>query len=68
MHPRTRVFRLAACYGYSIARVHHPFVDGNKRVAAVAAFAFLEANGHEVEATDDKVVETFLAVADGSCS
>jgi len=42
--PRTRVFRLAACYGYSIGKVFHPFNDGNKRVAALAAFTFLELN------------------------
>jgi death-on-curing protein len=66
--PRTRVFRLAACYGYSIGKVFHPFNDGNKRVAALAAFTFLELNGQAVEATDASVIDTFVAVASGACS
>ena len=28
--------------------VNHPFVDGNKRIAAHAAFTFLIANGYEI--------------------
>ena len=45
----------------SLAR-NHPFLDGNKRIAVLAAFVFLELNGFEVETTDDEVVETVLAL------
>lgn len=42
-------FEMAAAYLFHLAR-NHPFVDGNKRVAAVAAFTFLWLNGFELAA------------------
>jgi death on curing protein len=45
----------------SLAR-NHPFLDGNKRIAVLASFVFLEINGFEVETTNDEVVETVLAL------
>ena len=45
--------------------LNHPFVDGNKRVAAFVAIVFAESNGHEFLATPDELVETTLAVAEG---
>ena len=45
--------------------LNHPFVDGNKRVAAFAAIVLAESNGHEFLATPDDLVETTLAVAEG---
>lgn len=50
---------LAAAYAYGIAR-NHPFVDGNKRTALVAARTFLILNGVDLEATQDDKVLTFL--------
>ena len=38
------VFAIAAAYAYGLAKAH-AFVDGNKRTAFVAAFAFLRLNG-----------------------
>lgn len=35
---------LAVAYAVGIAQ-NHPFVDGNKRIAFLAAYLFLEANG-----------------------
>lgn len=55
---------LAASYAYGIAR-NHPFVDGNKRTAAVVAEAFLNLNGHQLEVSDAEFVSTFLALAAG---
>ena len=47
------------------AAKNHAFVDGNKRIAIVAAAAFLMDNGFEI-ATDDATLYTFvLAVAAG---
>ncbi len=40
------LFEAAAQYGYSLAR-NHPFVDGNKRIAAAAMLVFLDINGIE---------------------
>lgn len=55
---------LAASYAYGIAR-NHPFVDGNKRTAAVVAEGFLNFNGHRLDASDADLVTTFLALAAG---
>lgn len=55
---------LAASYAFGIAR-NHPFVDGNKRTAAVVSETFLMLNGHESMASDAELVITFLALAAG---
>jgi death-on-curing protein len=58
------IFELAAAYLYGLAK-NHAFVDGNKRIAIVAAAVFLMDNGVEI-ATDDATLYTFvLAVAAG---
>jgi death-on-curing protein len=56
--------RLAASYAFGIAR-NHPFVDGNKRTAAVAAELFLGLNGLDLTADDVDLVRIFLALAAG---
>lgn len=56
--------RLAAAYAFGIAR-NHPFVDGNKRAAFVAAYTFLGINGLEFTASEAEVVNVFLALAAG---
>ena len=43
------LFRLAAAYAFGRAK-NHPFVDGNKRAAFVAAALFLSLNGISLEA------------------
>lgn len=58
---------LAAAYAYGIAR-NHPFVDGNKRTAAVVSEAFLVLNGYALRATDAELVVAFLALAAGELS
>ncbi|MEM6493505.1 MAG: type II toxin-antitoxin system death-on-curing family toxin [Pseudomonadota bacterium] len=55
---------LAAAYAYGIAR-NHPFVDGNKRTAAVVSETFLMLNGCALDATDAEVVVAFVALAAG---
>lgn len=56
---------LAAAYAYGIAR-NHPFVDGNKRTALVAARTFLILNEVDLNATQDEKVLTFLNLAEGA--
>lgn len=56
---------LAASYAFGIAK-NHPFVDGNKRTAAVAMGAFLDLNGYELTAEPAALVMTFLGLAEGS--
>ena len=58
------VFRLAAAYAFGIVR-NHPFVDGNKRTAFLAAYVFLHVNGHEIVADEVSAVTTVLALAAG---
>jgi death on curing protein len=55
---------LAAAYAFGIAR-NHPFVDGNKRTAAVVSETFLALNGYELVCDDVELVTTFLALAAG---
>jgi death on curing protein len=59
--------KLAASYGYGIAR-NHPFLDGNKRTAFVAAELFLILNGLRLAADDTSCVLTMLDVAAGQIS
>lgn len=56
---------MAAAYHYHLC-ANHPFVDGNKRVAVAVAEVFLRANGLQLEATDDEIVELTLAAASGA--
>ena len=56
---------LAAAYAYGIAR-NHPFVDGNKRTAAVVSETFLMLNGYALDTRRTlKLVVAFLALAAG---
>jgi death-on-curing protein len=62
-----RAAALAAAYAYGIAR-NHPFVDGNKRTAAVVSETFLVLNGYRLTASDAEVVVAFLSLAGGELS
>jgi death-on-curing protein len=55
---------LAAAYAYGIAR-NHPFIDGNKRTAAVVCETFLELNGVSIAASDAEMYPVFLDLAAG---
>jgi len=58
---------LAAAYAFGIAR-NHPFVDGNKRTAAVVSETFLMLNGYALDCSDVELVVTFLSLAAGELS
>ena len=55
---------LAAALAHGLAR-NHPFLDGNKRAAAVACETFLELNGATLEADDLELYPLYLALAEG---
>ncbi len=55
---------LAAVYAFGIAR-NHPFADGNKRTAAVAALLFLSLNGASFSIGEVELVVMVLALAAG---
>ena len=52
----------AAALGFSLV-CNHPFVDGNKRVGAMAAFTFLKLNGLTLTAKDTQFESIILTVA-----
>ena len=56
---------LAASLAYGIAK-NHPFVDGNKRTAAVLCELFVVINGSNLEASDEEMLSVFLSLAEGS--
>lgn len=58
------VAELAASYAFGIAR-NHPFVDGNKRTAAVVSETFLALSGFTLAASDAELVVAFLELAAG---
>lgn len=58
------LIELAAAYLFGLA-MNHAFIDGNKRIAIVAAGVFLMDNGYLIE-TDETILYKFvLAVAAG---
>lgn len=61
------VCSLAAAYSYAITR-NHPFVDGNKRVAYMAAYTFLGDNGLELEADPAQAAHVMQGLSTGSLS
>jgi death-on-curing protein len=58
---------LAASYAFGLAR-NHPFIDGNKRIAFIAAAVFLERNGLCFTAPEAEATIAMMRVAEGSMS
>jgi death-on-curing protein len=56
------LYEMAAAYLYHVA-LNHPFVDGNKRVAAMAADIFLLINGIQLTVNEADFTELVLKVA-----
>jgi death-on-curing protein len=56
---------LAASLAFGLAR-NHPFIDGNKRTAAVACETFIMLNGGTLDADDLELYPQYLALAEGS--
>ncbi|MFK0163834.1 type II toxin-antitoxin system death-on-curing family toxin [Rhizobium sp. NPDC090279] len=54
----------AAAYLFGLAK-NHAFVDGNKRIAIVAAAVFLMDNGYQIQTTDANLYSFVIAVAAG---
>lgn len=55
---------LAAAYAFGLAK-NHPFVDGNKRVAFMAAYVFLDVNGCVLQASEPDAVWAMQRLAAG---
>lgn len=56
---------LAASLAFGLAR-NHPFVDGNKRTAAVLCEVFIELNNGKLLADDLELYPQYLGLAEGS--
>jgi len=63
--PKPDLLALAAAYAFGIAK-GHVFHDGNKRAAYVVAVTFLEVNGIVCAPAQPDIVETMVALAEGS--
>lgn len=50
------LFSKAAILFYLLVK-NHPFIDGNKRTAALALIEFLERNGYTLNATNDELYQ-----------
>jgi death-on-curing protein len=57
-------FDLAAAYGVGIVK-NHPFIDGNKRVALMVMYVFLEINGYCLAASELDAADITLRLAAG---
>lgn len=55
---------LAATLAFGLAR-NHPFIDGNKRTAAVTCETFITLNGATLGASDLELYPLYLALAEG---
>ncbi len=66
-HPPPDLADLAASLAHGLAR-NHPFVDGNKRTAAVMCEVFIELNDGHLEADDVELYPQYMGLADGSLS
>jgi death-on-curing protein len=55
----------AAALLHSLVR-NHPLLDGNKRLAWLATYVFLDINGQRLVAGQDEVVDFVLAAAVGT--
>lgn len=60
----TDVFVLAATYAAALTS-NHPFFDGNKRAAFIAALVFAELNGQRIQADEAEAAAATLALAAG---
>jgi len=66
-HGETDLCTLAAAYAFGIVR-NHPYVDGNKRTAFLAAYIFLRMNGLELVADEISATTVMLTLAAGDSS
>lgn len=63
--PEASVFELAACLGFAVVKINHPFVDGNKRVAFHAINLVLGLNGWYLDAPERDATDIIKGVAAG---
>lgn len=62
--PAPDVHEIASAIAFRIAK-NHPFLDGNKRMAFIAAFVTLRINGWYLDASEQDATEHVFGLADG---
>lgn len=67
LNPDVTIFALAAAMTFSLTK-NHGFMDGNKRVAAMAFLTFLEINGYTIVASEDELYDVFIGLTTGTYS
>jgi len=60
----TDIFEMAAAYLFHLVQ-NHSFLDGNKRVGAMAAIVFLALNGYDFDAPRGVLCDFVIALARG---
>lgn len=60
----TDIFEMAAAYLFHLV-MNHPFIDGNKRVGALAADVFLYTNGYDLTSDQKEFENLILETAQG---
>lgn len=63
--PGSDLATLAAAYVFGLAKAH-PYNDGNKRTAFLAAMIFLGLIGKDLDASEAEVVQVVTALASGT--
>ena len=58
------LYDLAASYAFGLSK-NHPFVDDNKRIAAVICETFIELHEHEIKLSEADKYPQYLALAAG---
>ncbi|MCW8869957.1 MAG: type II toxin-antitoxin system death-on-curing family toxin, partial [Proteobacteria bacterium] len=58
------IYQLAAAYAHSLVK-NHPFADGNKRTALLAAYTFLSINNITMTASEAETTAMVIALAAG---
>ncbi len=58
------LYAMAAACGFHICQ-DHPFLDGNKRTALLAAVVFLDLNGVGIADPEGKLYHAMLGIAEG---
>src|SRR3954451_10651560 len=63
-YEKANLIELAAAYAFGLTAAH-AFVDGNKRVSMVVTDVFLALNGADLVASNEDIVQAWLALAAG---
>jgi len=66
-YEKANLVACAATYGYHLAKAN-AFIDGNKRLAAIATETFLLGNNARLEVTNLRFADLFIGLASGEIS